>query len=226
MSGRKILAALTIGQAPRTDLIPDIEYLLPPDLEIRQYGALDDLTMLQIEAAFDPKPGDEILVSRMRDGSQAHMTQRFVEPRIQELIHKAEAEGANAVALFCTGRFGEFAHKGVFLEPQPLLHAVAKALAGGQKIGVLVPVPGQVEQAYESWGASGVDIFATCASPYLEFSEVVKAASIFAGKDLAFVCCDCMGYTTQMKQAVSEACGLPVLLARSLAARILAEMLS
>lgn len=61
--------------------------------------------------------------------------------------------------------FPEFHHEKLFLDPQPLLHAVARNLAGGKRIGILVPMPYQVEQVYEFWGRSGVDVFVASASP-------------------------------------------------------------
>lgn len=226
MAFRKVLAALTIGQAPRVDLMPDIVGLLPADVEVREYGALDDLTLEQVEAAFDPRPGDEVLVSRMRDGRQAHFTERFATPLVQAKIDQAEDEGADVVALFCTGAFPRFRHRGLFLEPHPLLHAVAKTLADGRRVGVLVPMGDQVAQAYEYWGRSGLDVVVAHASPYLDRAEIARAAGAFSGQDLAFVCTDCMGFSEAMRADVEEACGLPVVLPRTLIARVLAEVLS
>lgn len=121
--------------------------------------------------------------------------------------------------------FPEFHHEKLFLEPQPLLHAVARNLAGGKRIGILVPMPDQVEQAYEFWGRSGVDVFVASASSYLDFEAVEEAGKQFADKDLAFMCTDGMGYLVAMKEALEETSGLPVLLPQTLAARILTELL-
>ena len=50
----KILAAITIGQAPRVDITADILPLLPQHVTLREYGALDDFTLEEIEARFAP----------------------------------------------------------------------------------------------------------------------------------------------------------------------------
>ena len=71
MRQRKILGAVTIGQAPRVDITGDIMPLLPEHVELREYGALDDFTLEEVQARFAPGEGDEVLVSRMRDGRQA-----------------------------------------------------------------------------------------------------------------------------------------------------------
>ena len=114
----------------------------------------------------------------------------------------------------------------LFIKPQPLFHAIAAKLAGNQKIGILVPEPDQVEQAYHTWGKSGIPVEVTSASPYLDFDKVVEAASFFKGKNLAFICTDCMGFTMEMKHQIQEVTGLPVLLPRTLVVRILCEMFS
>ena len=130
------IGAVTIGQAPRTDITADILPLLPQEIQLVEYGALDDYSYEEVVAEFDPHPDDEVLVSRMRDGRQAKFTERFITPLVQKKIDQAEADGVSAVILFCTGVFPAFKHRGLFLEPQPLFHAVAEKLAGGKKIGV------------------------------------------------------------------------------------------
>ena len=64
-----------------------------------------------------------------------------------------------------------------------------------------------------------------CASPYLDFEGVRRAAQQFRGQDLAFVCTDCMGYTVAMKRAIQQETGLPVILPRTLVVRVLGELL-
>lgn len=220
------IGAITIGQAPRTDITRDILPLLPDYMTLIEYGALDDMNYKDIMAQFHPEPGDEVLVSRMRDGRQAKFTEKFITPLVQKKIDQAEAEGVSAIILFCTGVFPEFRHQVLFIEPQPLFHAIAAKLSCGQKIGILVPEPDQIEQAYHTWGQSGISIEATAASPYLEFDKIVEASSFFKGKNLAFICTDCMGFTMEMKHCIQEITGLPVLLPRTLVVRILCELFS
>lgn len=52
----KKIGAITVGQTPRTDLIPEMEPILGESIEIIQMGGLDGLTKEEI-AAFRPLPG-------------------------------------------------------------------------------------------------------------------------------------------------------------------------
>lgn len=221
---QKILAALTIGQSPRDDITRDILPLLPPDVKVREYGALDDWTEAEVAARCSFSEGDEILISRMRGGGQARFTARFIIPLVQAKIDQAEREGADATILFCTGAFPPFHHRKIFLEPEPIFHAVAEKLADGQRIGVIVPLPEQIPQARAIWKKSGVEIAAAAASPYLESEKVRSAGQSFSGQKLAFIVLDCMGFSAEMKYAVQEAGGFPVILPRTLVVRILSEL--
>ena len=99
------IGAITIGQAPRTDITRDILPLLPDYMTLIEYGALDDMTYEEVMSRFAPSEDDEVLVSRMRDGRQAKFTERFIRPLVQKKIDQAEAEGVSAIILFCTAFF-------------------------------------------------------------------------------------------------------------------------
>jgi len=62
----KTIAAITIGQSPRDDVIAELVSLVP-GVRWVQAGALDGLDIEQIRA-LEPDPGDRPLVTRLRDG--------------------------------------------------------------------------------------------------------------------------------------------------------------
>lgn len=224
-AAERILGAITIGQAPRTDITEDILPLLPKGTILKEYGALDDFTYEEITEQFAPSSGDEVLVSRMRDGRQVKFAEKYVTPLVQQKITQAEADGALAVILFCTGAFPEFKHAKILLKPQPIFHAIAQKLAGSSKIGLFVPEPDQIGQAYAFWEKSGVSVDVVSASPYLDFQAIERAALNFKNSDAAFICLDCMGYSEAMKARIQEITQKPVLLPRTLVTRILCEFL-
>ena len=58
---------VTIGQAPREDVVPDMAELMGPGAEILEGGALDGLTREEIER-LAPEGDHEVLVTRLTDG--------------------------------------------------------------------------------------------------------------------------------------------------------------
>ncbi len=220
------VAAVTIGQSPRVDMTDDLKSRLTPPLELVEYGALDDFSSLeQVERELMPAPGDEVLVSRMRDGSQATLSGRLIVPLVQNRIARAERDGARAVVLLCTGEFPELAHRVPLVMPLSLFHAVARSLAGGRRIAIMVPEKAQAEQTAARWEADGVCVDVVCASPYKDPAHIARAASSLRGRDYPFVCLDCMGFSLAMRELVREESGLPVLLPRTLVASVVSELL-
>lgn len=223
---KKKLAVITIGQSPRVDMTDDVRSRLPQDIEMVEYGALDPYTLQEVTERFRPLPGDEVLVSRMRDGRQAKFAGRCVNPLLQACIGKAEEEGADAILLLCTGSFPKFTHRVPLLLPQKIFNFTAAQLADGGKVAVIVPDPDQVEEGKQRWKAAGVTPVVVSASPYGDPSLIERAALSLRDSGAQFVCLDCMGFTQHMKTLVGKASGLPVLLPRTLIACVAAEILS
>lgn len=219
------IAGITVGQSPRIDMTDDIRSKLAPGLELIEYGALDDMTLEEVERELKPLPGDEVLVSRMRDGRQATFSGTRIVPLVQKRIDEAEAAGADAIILLCTGGFPELRHKVPLIIPQPLFYSVAHALAGGRTIAVMVPDKAQVEQARAWWGDAGLSIQVVQASPYGDLDAIARAANSLRGSNCAFLCLDCMGFSVSMRDIARRESGLDVLLPRTLVASTVSELL-
>lgn len=219
---RKI-GAITIGQSPRTDLVPEIKQLLGPDVEVIEGGALDGLTLEQVKQ-LEPGPGDYVLVTRMADGTAVKIAERHILPRMQEQIDRVVALGADIVLLLCTGEFPEFRCSRLLLRPQRIIWSCTAAVATGLKLGVLVPDADQIGQALQRWSGIGSQLRVEAASPYGKLQELDIAARKLADWGAQLVVMDCMGYTLAMKAMVSKSVGCPVVLARSVVARVAAEL--
>ena len=113
------IGAITVGQSPRVDVIPEMEPILGDSFEILQMGGLDGLSKEEI-AAFKPRENDHILVSRLTDGSSVTFGESHILPRLQDCIHKLEENGASLILFLCTGEFPEnFAFQSPPDLPQP-----------------------------------------------------------------------------------------------------------
>lgn len=220
------LAAITIGQSPRIDMTGDMLELLSDNIELVEYGALDEYTYKEAENRFSPEENDDVLVTRMRDGSQIRLAERHVVPLVQDCISRAEKDGVSGIILLCTGKFPKFRHENMLIIPQPIFQSTAEKLAGGTRIGVIVPDKAQEEQVSRWWKLSGVETEVASGSPYIGMHEVEAAAYRLKDKDVSFICLDCMGYTAEMKRRVSEITGKPVILPRTLVARLADELYS
>lgn len=218
-----VLGVVTIGQAPRTDMVPElIDWL--PEVEVRERGALDGLTAAEIEA-LAPVPGDETLTTRMRDGSSVVIGRAGILPRLQDQIDVLEAGGADVVLIVCTGEFPAFRHSRPLLLAGPLLTAGLSAIAGDSVLGVICPLAEQEQQSYEKFSHLEQKVKVAWATPYQPgMTAVEEAARSLADDGAEILVLDCMGYTQAHREAAAAAAGRPVVLSRSVVARLTAEL--
>jgi protein AroM len=223
-----VLGVLTIGQAPRPDgLTRDVRTVLGPNFDVVERGALDGLGRDDVER-LAPGPTDDVLVTLLSDGTPVRISKKPILDRLQSQIDRLENEDRVAATLvMCTGKFPAFRHRQPLVLPQRALYGAVIGLAGGGRVGSLAPVPAQLESARGKWAASGIDDAVVLpADPYSSNpNPEIRAAAQEAreaGARILFM--DCFGYDLAMRAAAQEAFGGPVVLARSLAARLAAEI--
>lgn len=221
---KQVIGTVTIGQSPRTDVVPEMLSLIGPHVEVVEAGALDGLSKEEI-AAFAPKKGDYVLVTRLTDGSSVQVAEQYITPRITEKINGHFKNGIPLVLLLCTGEFPGFEAGGLLIRPQKVLYNAVAAVAEGQRLGILTPSPDQVEQAEGRWRTVGKEAKAVPSSPYVDGMEAAaRAARELKEWGAQLTVLDCMGYTMEMQKLVREITGRPVILARGIAARTVAEL--
>lgn len=222
------LGVLTIGQAPRPDsLIREIRDVLGPGFRVVERGALDGLEAAGV-ADLAPGPGEGVLVTLLADGTPVTVAKERILGRLQAQLDRLEEEdGAGATLLLCTGAFPPFVHRRPLVLPQAALFGAVAGLAGGARVASLVPLERQMDQARKEWAGLGVaDPFLAAADPYGPGPHAAVREGAWrarqAGCGVLFL--DCFGYDLAMRATAREAFGGPVLLARSLAARLAAEV--
>jgi protein AroM len=222
----KKIGMITIGQSPRVDIVPEMQEILGTDVEILEAGALDGLTLEEVKRFF-PKRGDYILCTRMSDGAEVVVAKRFVLPRVQQCIDLLTAKGAEILLFLCTGKFPQFSSKRLFIESQKILdHFILALHQENGRMGLLIPLTDQIMQAGKKYHRLKGKIIIKAASPYALKDEVSPAAKELKKADPHVIVMHCMGYTQTMKKRVMEITGKPTILARSLVARTLKELLS
>ena len=221
----KKIGLITIGQSPRDDVTSDILPLFSPEIETLQAGALDSLTAQDI-AAFAPREGDYVLISKLRDGSSVVFAERCILLRLQSCIDDLEAQGAELILFLCTGSFPAFHSNVPLVFPCKVLNGVVPALAAHSRIAVVTPKEAQKKQCEDKWIEYVSRVQVVCASPYGDPAELERACELLKGTDVDLIVLDCIGYTAKMKAYVQMHTGKRVVLSRTAAARVVMELLS
>lgn len=218
------IGAITVGQSPRTDVTGDIMGIFEGKAELSEKGGLDGLTKEEIQK-FKPEEGDYVLVSRLNDGSSVTFAERFILPRLQTAIRELEAEGAELIMMFCTGKFPDTLKSQVpLIYPCDILDRMVPLFSPNSSIIVVTPSPKQLKQSLEKWSQIVTDVNVISASPYGEWDEITKAAELIKGVNADVIVLDCIGYSQEMKKLFARETKKPVILPRTLLARMISEL--
>jgi len=171
-------------------------------------------------------PDDYLLVTRMRDGTEVHVTKEFVVPRIQRCISELEELGVDVILLLCTSRFPEFQSKALIVMPSEIVRGAVNATLRKGRLGVVHPAEEQSARVKGDWGGEGLTVYADTASPYGPKGELEDLSNRLADQDLDLILLNCMGFSYGMKQLIRERTGKPVIQANALVTRVLKELAS
>ena len=213
-----LLGIVTIGQSPRTDMVPELRRWLDGE-QIAERGALDNLSAAEAGRLGPVGPEDRLLVSRMRDGSSVKLGVSQVHPLVCGAVRDLEDRGVAATLIVCTGELPPVPHRKTLLHAEALLAHGVRGITGGAQLGVLCPDPA----THTRWNQAHV----ASASPYATGSlgQVAAAAESVSREGAEFVVMDCMGYDLAAREVAVRASGRPALLAREIVARLTAAAL-
>ena len=219
------IGVITIGQSPRSDLIPEFSQALGAGVEIIQKGALDGLTLEEVQQLCHEQ-WDYILVTRMRDGTEVKIAERYIRKRMLEQVAELENAGVELIVLLCTGEFPELTSSKPLLKPNIILEKLVTAVLPGGLLVTVVPVPEQIPVLRKKWEKTGLSIACESLSPYTCTVEQTRAvAQRIKKKKPDLVVLDCLGYTRKTQKLFRDIIGKPVILPRTLLGKLAAVCL-
>ena len=221
------LGTLTIGQAPRADITPILDAVLPDDVPRHHAGVLDGLTQAEIARDFAPRPEGALLTTRLLDGSAVITDRDKTEAAAASKLAMLEAEGCSTILMLCTGHFGTLACKQARLvEPDRILPPAVAAMVGEEQIGIVVPLAEQIDSEAAKWRPLARPPIYAAASPYVETEPgLAEAAAELAQRGATILLLDCMGFVERHRTEAARGSGLPVILSNSMIAKLVSEIL-
>lgn len=220
----KLIGLVTIGQSPRRDgLVEEITQVLGSGFEVILGGALDGLSRTEIER-MAPEPGDYVLTTLLSDGSSVRFAKKHILESLQRRIDEMNERHADVIALVCTGTFPRLTTRKPLVYPQVIVPSLVKGLAQLGRVGVVTPLPEQLEQERAKWDSVGLDVVMTHADPYGKPELLEHACAELSSERVDLVVLECFGHSLAMKARARELTGRPVVLVRSVLARVVAEL--
>jgi DNA-binding CsgD family transcriptional regulator len=211
---RRRVASLTVGQTPRSGLMPDILDRMPIVVEVQEFGALDGLTDRDI-AALAPRADESSLVTRLRDGRDVIVSRQRVAERLEVICLSIDPLQFDLVIVLSTGLFREFESPCPMVNAQRAIDAaIATMAASGQTVGVVYPLHRQVVEN-AGYSVPGLALrFSHAGSGQAD--ELRQAADALAGCDLVIL--NSVGFVEADRAAIAGRTGRPVILARRVVA--------
>jgi protein AroM len=202
------IAFVTIGQAPRVDVVPDILGMLDGVVDYEEFGALDGLTPAEI--ASQTESGlERRLYTRLRDGRHVEADPGFVVGRLTALLQRLDGLGFDLIVLLTTGVFQSFSLRTPLVHGQRAVDAWIDALVVGNcRIGVIYPLAKQAE--IDGHGTLIQNARAVAATG--EAARLADAAAQLTEADLILM--HSVGYSEENARSMAAATGKPVVTAR------------
>jgi protein AroM len=221
----KKIGIITIGQSPRTDVVPEMTAFFGEGIEVLERGALDGLTLEQVRE-YSPDASMVHLCTRMRDGSEVVVAKEKLLPRIQEAIDELNLERVALILLMCVGEFPQFRSTSLVVEPQKIVdHCVEGLIGASHRLGIVIPIAEQEAWVRESFSKITDSITVTVASPYAEQNDLLTAAAILNEAACDLIVMYCMGFNRQLTRPIREITAKPVIVSSTIVARTVGELL-
>jgi protein AroM len=222
---QRTLGTLTIGQAPRPDVVPIIDRHVPASVRRVHRGVLDGLSHAEIASHYAAAASEPALVTRLQDGSVVTLSRARTQGGVQHALAALEADGCDVILLLCTGTFDGLACDRAWLvEPDHIIPGMVAGLIEHRQLGIIVPIEGQIESEAGKWRSlARPPIFAT-ASPYTSPPEAVgDAGATLKSRGAEAILLDCIGFTERHRAALA-ALALPVILSNAVVAKAVGEL--
>jgi protein AroM len=223
---QRILGTLTIGQAPRLDVVPIIDRHVPASVRRVHRGVLDGMSRSEIAARYRPEPGEPALITRLRDGTAVELSRRRMRDGVQGSLVALEAEGCDVILLLCTGTFDGLAcDKAWLVEPDHIIPGMVAGLIEHRQLGIIVPIAGQIESEAGKWRTLARPPVFAAASPYTASPDAVdEAGAALKSRGAEAILLDCIGFTERHRAALAGL-DMPVILSNAVVAKAVGELL-
>lgn len=224
--GKKVrVGMITIGQSPRLDVTLEVKDILGPQIEIVECGALDGLSPEEINE-LKPSKSEYILVTRLKDGTTVRVSREKIIDRMNRCIRKIE-NNVEIIVILCTGEFPTLKSKKLMIEPSTLIYNVVRSLHPKSKLGIIYPSLDQADIIIRKWKFDNINIIAESLSPYEDVQEALieRKAERLKKASVELIVLDCIGYSTRTARLIKKVTGIPVILPRTLTARVIKELI-
>ena len=214
------IAVVTIGQAPRKDMASDMRQLKNTGLDVTEFGILDLLSMLEIEALAPNAQDTDILVTLLTNGQQVKLSKKKLLPLVEKRM--LDLQEFTWILLMCTGDFANALTAKNLLLPDRMLTYLIQGIRKDVRLGLIGPEPEQRTSVTEKWQKANFEFTFAASSPYhFDKHDLLAKAKLLEQQGAELLILDCMGYSNTMKNHIKNELNIPVIVPREAILNIL-----
>lgn len=207
------IAIVTIGQAPRKDMASDILQLRYAGLDVTEFGVLDMLSMLEIEALAPHTQDTDILVTLLTNNQQVKLSKKKLLPLVEKLLD--DLRDFTWILLMCTGDFANSLTAKNLLLPDRIMTYLIQGIQKDVRIGLIGPEPEQRTSVTEKWQKANFDFAFAASSPYyFDKKDLLTKAKLLEQQGAELLILDCIGYSNTMKNNIKNELNIPIIVPR------------
>ena len=204
------IGTLTIGQAPRPDLVQSLKVQMP-HTEIIQVGALDGLAQHDLPKTESFHPDDYLLTTRLKNGELVTVPEAFLIPKMAEGLKRLEQQQVDLIYLLCAGTFAELKSGVPLIKPFVLAHQLLSTI-GIKKVGIIAPIPKQVRPIQERWAGEGFECTVWSADVTDAHADLINSIEQKQGTaDFKALVLDYVGHPAEVSQKLQAKLDIPVI---------------
>jgi len=216
-----MIGLVVLGHSPREDHEAVYDQIAP-GVKRKVVGGLDSVTCEQARQLED-KAGVSPLVCLLSDRTTVEIPLPVLFPYLKKQVDSLADEGASLAVVLCSGGFPRFDCAIPVMLPGMVVPRMVAGLYPNRVIGLIVPNQAQQAAALSHWKSQGVEAVSAVVSPY-EGRGFEEAGKTFSAIGADFVAIDCMGFTEEHRERLKMLCGCPVMLPKTLVARVALEI--
>jgi len=146
---------------------------------------------------------------------------------MQRVVDGLVDRGADLVVIICGADWSPIRAGVPVVNPGRLFPNLVQALGTGLRLGVIKPDKGQIPHTITHYTSLGLDPVVTAASPYAanRLDRARQAAEALRAESVDLIWMTCVGMDEEMREAVHDVLPRPTILARSILARVIDELI-
>ncbi len=219
------LAIVTAGVVPVGEVTPLLTEHIT-EQQITHISLLGRLTREEALEDYGAAPGEETVLTLLRDGGLVQLSLNKVEQALQGVIEVLDNQDYDVILVLGNGRYTRLcAHNAMLLVPDRLIPPLVASIVEGHQVGILLPTPELLSFQQKKWRELGNAPLYTPAASLSDDSALVGAGRELVQRGADVLVLDSLGFHQHHRDLLQRALDVPVLLSHMLLARLASELL-